>query len=118
MRARALRAGVIVSTVLTVLVYSGAGLARAADDSKVKNATERVESGAKKIGQGDVGEGVKETATGIGDTVSEGAKYTGEKLKESGQAAEAPAKSAWEKVKGGARDFGHSVKSFFTRLFG
>ena len=107
---------VIVSIAIAALAFSAAGPTLAADDSKVKSATERVETGAKKIGQGEVGQGVKETAKGIGDTVAEGARYTGEKLKESGQAAEAPAKSAWEKVKGGARDFGHSVKNFFTRL--
>jgi hypothetical protein len=89
----------------------------AADDSKVKSATGRVETGAKKIGDGQVGEGVKETAKGIGATVVEGAKYTGEKFKESGKAAEPEAKSAWNHVAEGASAFGHSVKNFFTRLF-
>jgi hypothetical protein len=88
-----------------------------ADDSKVKSATGHVESGAKKIGDGQVGEGVKETAKGIGTTVVEGAKYTGEKLKESGKAAEPQAKSAWNHVTEGATAFGSSVKNFFTRLF-
>jgi hypothetical protein len=88
----------------------------AADDSKVKAATGRVETGAKKIGDGQVGEGVKETAKGIGTTVVEGAKYTGEKLKESGKAAEPQAKSAWNHVTEGASAFGQSVKNFFTRL--
>jgi hypothetical protein len=91
--------------------------AGAADDSKVKAATGQVESGARKIGQGKIGEGVEETAKGIGKTVEEGAKFTGEKLKESGKAAEPRAKSAWENVRDGAVDFGHSVKNFFTRLF-
>lgn len=90
----------------------------AADVSKAKAATEEVESGAKKIGQGQVGQGVEETAKGIGHTVVEGAKFTGEKLKESGKAAEPEAKSAWGKVKDGASDFGQSVKRFFTRMFG
>src|SRR5262245_29808084 len=98
------------------LALMAAGSAFGADDSKVKDATGQVESGAKKIGKG-VGEGVEETAKGIGHTVSEGAKYTGDKLKESGQAAEPATKSAWDKVKGGASDFGHGVKNFFTRLF-
>jgi hypothetical protein len=91
--------------------------AGAADDSKVKAATGQVESGAKKIGQGKVGDGVEETAKGIGHTVVEGAKYTGEKLKESGKAAEPEAKSTWQNVKEGANSFGQSVKGFFTRLF-
>jgi hypothetical protein len=91
--------------------------AAAADDSKVKNATQRVETGAKKIGEGEVVNGVKETAKGVGETVVEGAKYTGEKLKESGKAAEPKAKSAWESTRDGAVAFGQSVKNFFTNLF-
>ena len=91
--------------------------AMAADESKVNAATRQVESGAKKIGQGKIGEGVEETAKGIGNTVVEGAKFTGEKLKESGQAAEPQAKSAWANARNGAIAFGHSVKNFFQRLF-
>lgn len=89
----------------------------AADDSKVKSATRQVETGAKKIGDGKVGEGVEETAKGIGHTVAEGAKYTGEKLKESGKAAEPQAKSSWGSLKDGATSFGSSVKHFFTSFF-
>ena len=59
-----------------------AGTADAADKSKVDRATQRVEQGAKQIGQGKVGEGVKETAKGIGNTVVEGAKFSGETIKE------------------------------------
>jgi hypothetical protein len=91
--------------------------AGAADDSKVKAATGQVDSGAKAIGQGKVGQGVEQTAKGIGNTVKEGAKYSGEKLKEAGKAAETPAKTSWEHVKQGANSFGQSVKSFFARLF-
>jgi hypothetical protein len=91
--------------------------ARAADDSKVKAGTQQVESGTKKIGDGQIGEGVKETAKGIGNTVSEGAKYTGEKIKEGGKAAEPKAKSAWTSVREGAVEFGHSVKAFFSNAF-
>jgi hypothetical protein len=54
------------------------GFALAADDSKVKAATEQVERGAKKIPDGKIGQGVEETSKGIGNTVSEGAKYSGE----------------------------------------
>lgn len=102
---------------LSVLILvAPAGTTSAADDAKVKAATQQVESGAKKIGDGHVGTGVEETAKGIGHTVAEGAKYTGEKFKESGKAAEPEAKSAWSNLKGSARSFGHSVKNFFTRL--
>jgi len=77
----------------------------AADESKVNAATHRVESGAKMIGHGDVGKGAVETAKGIGFTVVEGAKVTGEKFKEAGKAA------------GDSPSFPDGVKSFFTRLF-
>jgi hypothetical protein len=76
-----------------------------ADDTKVKE------------GMSQVGDGVKETAKGVGTTVSEGAKYSGEKLKDAGQAAEAPTKSTWGHVRDGAVDAGRSVKSFFSNLF-
>ena len=89
----------------------------AADDSKVKAATNQVETGAKKIGSGKVGEGVEQTAKGVGKTVEEGAKYTGEKLKEAGKSAEPDAKNAGRSFRDSAVSFGSSVKNFFTRLF-
>ena len=82
-----------------------AGSALGADDSKVKAATNQVESGAKKIP-----DGVAETAKGVGHTVTEGAQYSGEKVKDAEQAAAPPAKSAW----GNARD---CVATLFTSLF-
>jgi hypothetical protein len=104
------------------LVVGGVAGARAADDSKVKSATRQVESGAKKIGEGKLGDGVEETAKGIGNTVVEGAKFTGEKLKEAGKAAEPKAKGVWQNLKEGnfkesANALGATVKNFFTRLF-
>ena len=94
----------------------------AADESKVKSATRQVETGAKQIGDGKLGTGVEQTAKGVGNTVVEGTKFTGEKFKESGQAAKTPAKSAWQHLKDGsvkesANAFGSSVKNFFTHLF-
>jgi len=108
-------------TTVALAVVFALGLvlpAVAADDSKVKAATRQVETGAKKIGEGKIGEGVEETAKGIGHTVVEGAKFSGEKIKEGGQAAEPKAKSAWEQVRDGGVDLGRSVKNFFSRLFG
>jgi len=99
------------------LALLASGVALAADDSKAKAATEQVERGAKKIPDGKIGEGVEETAKGVGKTVSEGAKYSGEKLKEAGKAAEPPAKTAWGNARDGAVGFGHTVKGFFTTLF-
>jgi hypothetical protein len=101
----------------TALLAAAVLPASAADDSKVKAATRQVETGAKKIGDGQVGQGVEDTAKGIGHTVAEGAKYTGEKLKESCKSAEPQARSAWQNVKDGASSLGSSVKSFFTSLF-
>ena len=100
-----------------IVALLAAGPVAAADDTKVKAVTGQVESGAKKIGQGKVGDGVEETAKGIGHTVAEGAKYTGEKLKESGKAAEPEAKSTWQNLKETANSFGGTVKNFFTSLF-
>jgi hypothetical protein len=103
-------------TAATVLA-AGSLAASAADRSKVDESTKQVETGAKKIGEGKVIEGVEETAKGIGNTVVEGAKLTGEKFKEAGKAAEPSAKSAWERTKDGAVSFGTSVKNFFKTLF-
>jgi hypothetical protein len=106
---------------LIVFVFSlsllAAGFSLAADDAKVKAATEQVERGAKKIPDGKIGEGVGETAKGIGNTVSEGAKYSGEKLKEAGKAAEPPAKTVWANARDSAVGVGRTVKGFFTNLF-
>jgi hypothetical protein len=110
------RLGVLLVCVFPLsLLASGSALA--ADDSKVKAATNQVESGAKKIPDGKIGDGVTETAKGIGNTVSEGAKYSGEKVKDAAQAAAPPAKTAWGNARDGAVGAGRSVKTFFTNLF-
>ncbi len=58
------------------------GAAGAADKSKVDRATKQVEKGAKQIGQGQAGPGFKEMFTGVGHTIVEGAKFSGENIKE------------------------------------
>ena len=58
------------------------GVAGAADKTKVDQATKQVENGAKQMGDGKVGPGVKETAKGIGNTIVEGAKFSGVNIKE------------------------------------
>jgi hypothetical protein len=88
-----------------------------ADDAKVKEGMSQVERGAKKIPSSEIGAGVTETAKGAGTTVVEGAKYSGEKLKDAGQSAAPPAKGAWGHVRDGAVGVGRSVKTFFTSLF-
>ena len=103
---------------MLVALLAPSGMASAADDTKVKAATNQVETGAKKIGQGKVGDGVEETAKGLGNTVAEGAKYTGEKFKDAGKAAEPEAKSTWTNMKETANSIGGTVKNFFTKLFG
>jgi hypothetical protein len=87
------------------------------DDARVKDGMNQIEHGAQKIPSRQIGDGVQETAKGVGTTVSEGAKYSGEKLKDAGQATEAPAKSAWGHARDGAVDVGRTVKGFFTHLF-
>ncbi len=93
------------SPVLALTVLVTAIPARAADESGVKAATRQVETGAKTIGRGEIGKGFEGLARGIGGTVVEGAKFTGEKFKEAGRAAER------------APSFPDGVKNFFTRLF-
>ena len=82
------------------------------DTSKVDAAKKQVETGAKQAGEGN-----KETAKGIGNTVVEGTKVAGEKIKGEAREVEPQAKSAWEKTRDGAADAAESVKNFFKRLF-
>ena len=71
----------VVPGLLAALTLS-CGTAGAADTSKVDQATKRVERGAKQIGRGQIGPGFKEMFTGIGHTIVEGAKFSGENIKE------------------------------------
>ena len=71
----------IIAACLAVVALSW-GAAGAADRSKVDEATKRVEKGAKQIGRGKVGPGFKEMFTGVGHTIVEGAKFSGEHIKE------------------------------------
>ena len=66
---------------LVVLALS-ATTAGAADRTKVDRATSRVEQGARQIGQGRVGPGFKQMFTGIGHTIVEGAKFSGNTIGE------------------------------------
>jgi hypothetical protein len=56
--------------------------AEAADKTGVDRATRQVESGAKAIGRGNVGPGFKDFFVGIGHTIVEGAKFSGQNVKE------------------------------------
>ena len=73
---------VVVGLVAMAMVATVGGVAGAADRSRVDHATQQVEDGAKRIGQGRLGSGFKNLFTGIGRTVVEGAKYSGESIKE------------------------------------
>lgn len=66
---------------LVVLALS-CGAADAADRTKVDRATKQVEQGAKQVGQGKVGPGLKEMFVGIGHTIVEGAKFSGNTMGE------------------------------------
>lgn len=72
----------IVTPGLLVVLGASYNPASAADKTKVDQATQQVEQGAKQIGNGKVGPGVKETAKGIGNTVVEGAKFSGQTIKD------------------------------------
>ena len=65
-----------------VVVALSCGVASAADRTKVDRATGQVEQGAKQIGRGEVGSGFKEMFTGIGYTIVEGAKFSGNTIGE------------------------------------
>ena len=67
---------------LMLVVALAGGTADAADRTKVDEATKRVGQGAKQIGQGELGSGFKEFFTGIGLTIVEGAKFSGETIAE------------------------------------
>jgi hypothetical protein len=78
---RRLRGLWIIPAFLVVVVLS-AGVAGAADKTKVDQATDRVGQGAKQIGQGELGPGFKDFFVGIGFTIVEGAKFTGRTIGE------------------------------------
>jgi len=56
--------------------------AGAADKTKVDHATKQVQRGARQIGRGQVGPGFKEMFVGVGHTIVEGAKFSGQNVKE------------------------------------
>jgi hypothetical protein len=58
------------------VVALSCGSAEAADKTKVNQATQRVEEGARSIGYGELGEGFRELFVGLGLTVVEGTKYS------------------------------------------
>ena len=72
----------VITPVFIGVVAMSWGAADAADKSKVDHATRQVDRGAKQIGHGQVGPGFKEMFTGVGNTVVEGAKFSGENIKE------------------------------------
>jgi hypothetical protein len=64
------------------MVALACGTAEAADKTKVDRATRQVDQGAKQIGRGEVGPGFKQMFTGIGHTIVEGAKFSGNTIGE------------------------------------
>jgi hypothetical protein len=73
---------VTISVACLVIVALSCGMAGAADKTKVDEATKRVEEGARQIWQGDLGPGFKEMFAGIGHTIVEGAKFSGNTIGE------------------------------------
>ena len=76
------RRWLVVAPGFLVVLALTCGAAGAADKTKVDQATQQVQQGGRLMGQGNVGTGVKETAKGIGNTVVEGAKFSGQTIKE------------------------------------
>ena len=74
--------GLWIPVACLVVVALSSGAAGAANKTKVDQASRRVEQGAKQIGRGKVGPGFKEMFTGIGHTVFEGAKFSGNTMDE------------------------------------
>ncbi|HTG12229.1 MAG TPA: hypothetical protein VK746_15635 [Candidatus Eisenbacteria bacterium] len=108
----------IVTLTFSALVGIGHAPVQAADTKPVDAATQQVELAAQQIRQGQVLVGAGELAKGIGNTIVEGAKFTGQRLAEAGRAAGPDAKTAWERTKEGTAAFGSSVRDFFVDLFG
>jgi hypothetical protein len=71
-----------VAPMVLVAITASSGIADAADKSKVDRASRQVEEGAKRIGQGQIGPGFKQCFTGLGQTIVEGAKFSGANIKE------------------------------------
>ena len=80
----------LLAVILSAARVAGSVLpVRAADDTKVKAATDQVQAGGRKIGDGQLGSGFEQMFKGVGNTIVEGAKYSG-----------------------------HTIKDFFSRAFG
>jgi hypothetical protein len=71
-----------VAPAFLMVVGLSAGTAVAADKTKVDAATKQVEQGAKQLGQGAAGSGFKDLFKGIGNTIVEGAKFSGNTIAE------------------------------------
>ena len=72
----------IIAAACLVVTALSWGTVGAVDKAKVDQATEQVEQGAKRIGQGNVGPGFKKMFTGVGHTIVEGAKFSGNTMAE------------------------------------
>ena len=105
------------------LVLAAGGPALAADVDTPGTATQQVERGAKKVG-----EGIGETASGIGqavveganvaaNAVADGAKRTGRIIGRAGKAVGHGAKGVWETARDRVIDFADDVVRFVNRPF-
>ena len=112
----------LVAPALALVVAFGAP-ALAADGETSGAPTQQVESGVKKVG-----EGIGETASGIGQAVVEGtnvaanavaggAKNTGRIIGRVGKNVGRGAKGAWETVRDRVIDFADDVVRFVSRPF-
>jgi hypothetical protein len=105
------RSRIGVAALVSLLLVNAPAIA--ADESSAREGVQQVESGAQQVGRG-----VEDATKGIGTTVVGSAKTAGDAIKGAGKAAEPDATRAWRQAKHGAVSFGHSAKTFFTKLFG
>jgi hypothetical protein len=117
---RLMTANLIVLAVTLILVGSPA---EAAEGDQVDTATQQVERGPKKVG-----EGISETVSDIGHTIVEGtdaaaktvavtAKRSGRVIGRAGRAVGQGATAAWETVRDRLIDFGDDVVRVLKRPF-
>jgi hypothetical protein len=108
----------IVTLAFSALAGWGWGPGEAADSTEFDAATGQVERGADQIGQGQVLDGAAELTKGIGNTIVEGAKFSGQVIVEGGRAVGAGAVTVWERTEDAVGSFGSGVWESIVDLLG
>jgi hypothetical protein len=110
MRSRSIRTKLgALGAVALLAVTALPAVAQAADAKPVDAATRQVGDGARQVREGEVLTGLGEMAKGVGNTVVEGAKYTGHTLAETGE-------KAWDVTSYGASEVSRLPMRLWQRL--